>query len=159
MYTAGSLDIAKANLAVSATGVNKPFDGTTLANVILADNRITGDVLSFTNTANFFDSAIGTSKQIDVLGINVTGADASNYNLVNATAIAFADITAATVVPPPPPPTATNSATEEANRTESDVIDKTQNLELVLLPVKITLPSEEEYVVTTNTVGKELSCK
>ena len=162
-FTAGNLNIAKANLAVSATGVNKPFDGTTLANVILADNRITGDVLSFTNTANFFDSAVGTGKQIDVLGINISGADAGNYNLVNATAIAFADITAATVIPPPTAPTTapttTNSVTEEANQAESDVIDKTQNLELVLLPVKITLPSADEYVVTTDTAGKELSCK
>ena len=125
----------------------------------MADNRITGDVLSFTNTANFFDSAVGTGKQIDVLGINISGADAGNYNLVNATAIAYADITAATVIPPTTAPTTTNSVTEEANQAESDVIDKTQNLELVLLPVKITLPSADEYVVTTDTAGKELSCK
>ena len=40
-----------------------------------------------------------------------------------------------------------------------DVIDKTQNLEMVLLPVKVKLPKEDEYELSTGNAAKELSCK
>src|SRR4029077_564657 len=43
-------DITARALAVSATGVNKVYDGTTNATVTLTDNRVAGDSLSTTYT-------------------------------------------------------------------------------------------------------------
>ena len=42
--------INHAPLTVSATGVNKTYDGTNVATVTLSDDRITGDVLTATDT-------------------------------------------------------------------------------------------------------------
>ena len=158
-FTNGSLVIGQANLTVTATGINRVFDGTTAANVNLASaGVILGDIINLAfASANFLDASVGTGKQIDVLGINISGADAGNYNLVNASAIALADITSNA---PPPPPTTSINGKGESDRTKADVVEKTQDLELVLLPVKIKLPTEEEYIVSTGvTDGKELSCK
>ncbi len=156
----GSLTVSPAPLNVTATGINKAFDGTTLANVLLADNRLAGDLLSFTYTANFFDSAIGTGKQIDVIGITLSGADAGNYSLDTTNAIAFADITGTTaaISPLPTAPTS-NNGLDESDRTKADTLDKALDLELVLLPVKIKLPTEDEYIIATGASGKELTCK
>jgi alpha-tubulin suppressor-like RCC1 family protein len=80
-------------LTISATGVNKVYDGTTAATVTLSDNRISGD--SFTDgytTAAFADKNVGTAKPVSVSGIGIGGADAGNYTF-NTTASATADIT------------------------------------------------------------------
>jgi trimeric autotransporter adhesin len=88
--------INKANLTVSATAANKVYDGTSSATASLTDNRVAGDNLSETYTgANFADKNAATGKQVTVSGISVSGTDAGNYNLVNPTASATADITPA----------------------------------------------------------------
>ena len=83
-------EITPAPLFVNAQGINKLFDGTTVAQVTLSDNRIAGDNLTITNSsANFADAEVGTNKQIDVLGIAISGGDAGNYELQNTETIAF----------------------------------------------------------------------
>ena len=87
-------DITARALVVSAAGQNRVYDGTVVAGVTLADNRVAGDVLTLSNTAaTFADKNAGTAKTVNVTGINVTGADAGNYTF-NTTAATTADITA-----------------------------------------------------------------
>ena len=87
-------DITARALTVTATGVNKVYDGTTTATVTLSDNRVAGDVLadSYT-TASFADKNVGTGKTVTVSGITISGTDAGNYTF-NTTATTTADITA-----------------------------------------------------------------
>jgi hypothetical protein len=88
-------DITKATLAVTASGVNKIYDGTTNTTVTLSDNRLAGDVLTTGYTAaSFADKNVGSNKTVNVSGISVTGADSGNYAF-NTTAAATANITAA----------------------------------------------------------------
>ncbi len=80
-------------LTVSATGVNKVYDGTTNATVTLTDNRIAGDSFSDTyTTAYFADANVGSNKTVTVNGIGISGIDATNYN-ANTTATTTANIT------------------------------------------------------------------
>jgi hypothetical protein len=85
-------------LTVSATGVSKQYDGLTAASVTLTDDRLTGDVFTDSYTsASFANKNVGTGKTVSVTGISISGADASNYSLVNAAATASADITVRTL--------------------------------------------------------------
>ncbi|HET9544155.1 MAG TPA: YDG domain-containing protein [Gaiellaceae bacterium] len=89
---ATTADITPRALVVTATGVDKVYDGTTAATVTLADDRVSGDELDVSYaTAAFADAGAGTGKVIDVGGISVTGADAGNYTH-NTSAVATADI-------------------------------------------------------------------
>src|SRR5262249_18671209 len=98
-YTAPTTASTTANitaraLTVSATGLNKVYDGTTNATVTLSDNRISGDSLTNTYTkASFADKNVGTAKSVNVSGISLSGTDASNYT-TNSTPSAATDITA-----------------------------------------------------------------
>jgi hypothetical protein len=78
-------------LTVSATGVNKTYDGSTAAQVTLTDNRIAGDSLAVSSVDNFIDPSAGTGKYITVADISLSGADAHNY-MVNGNAATFANI-------------------------------------------------------------------
>ena len=83
------------DLTVTATGVNKAYDGTTTATVTLASaDIVSGDtvVLSYT-AANFATPNVGTGKTVNVSGISISGAQAGNYNLLNTTAVTTANIT------------------------------------------------------------------
>ncbi|MDQ2821409.1 MAG: YDG domain-containing protein, partial [Pseudomonadota bacterium] len=87
-------DITARALAVSATGINRVYDGSTAASVTLADNRVAGDSLILGNrAATFADKNAGAGKTISVSGIAISGADAANYT-ANGTATTSADITA-----------------------------------------------------------------
>src|SRR5205823_6541655 len=56
-------------LTVSATGVDKVYDGSTAATVTLSDNRVSGDVLADSYTsATFADKNVGTAKPASVSG-------------------------------------------------------------------------------------------
>src|SRR5207245_1828284 len=86
--------INQAPLTVSATGVNKVYDGTTTATVTLSDNRVSGDVFADSYTsASFADKNVGTGKTVSVSGISISGTDAGNYTF-NSTAATTANITA-----------------------------------------------------------------
>src|SRR5204862_235982 len=81
-------------LAVSATGVNRAYDGMTSATVTLSDNRVAGDSLSTTyGSASFVDKNVGTAKTVSVSAIAISGADAANYT-ANTTASTTENITA-----------------------------------------------------------------
>ena len=103
-YTVNSTASAAASitpyaLTITATGVNKLYDGTTTASVTLADNRITSDVLTDGYaSASFTDSAAGLDKPVSVAGITLSGADAGNYTF-NTTASTTASITVGSTVP------------------------------------------------------------
>jgi hypothetical protein len=84
-------DITARELLVSATGIDKVYDGTTTASVTLLDNRVSGDSLSLTSTNAFIDENAGSGKYINVSAIALGGTDAGNY-FVNQTSGAFATI-------------------------------------------------------------------
>ncbi len=80
-------------LTVTATGVNKVYDGTTTATVTLADNRLAGDNITVSySSAAFVTADVGTGKTVNVAGISISGADAGKYTLGNSTATTTADI-------------------------------------------------------------------
>jgi gliding motility-associated-like protein len=88
------LTVNKRSLTVTATGNNKVYDGNLTSTVNLSDNRILGDQLSASYSfAIFDDKNVGTSRNIAVFGINITGVNAGNYT-VNATTNTTASITA-----------------------------------------------------------------
>ena len=98
-YTVGSVSVTPASLTVAATADNKPYDGTVAAVAHLATNAVNGDnVIPAYTSAVFADKNIGTGKTVTVSGISITGADIANYNLVNTTASAKADITSGNAV-------------------------------------------------------------
>jgi hypothetical protein len=91
-------DITERTLIVSATGVDKAYDGTTNATVNLSDDRVSGDSLTIAYTAAFEDPNVGTGKPVDVTGISITGGmDQNNYILGNTTTNTTANITPASV--------------------------------------------------------------
>jgi hypothetical protein len=92
-YVNGVLTINPKTLTVTATGIDKVYDGTTTATVTLTDNRLPGDNItdSYT-TASFENAAIGIGKTVYVSGISISGVDAGNYILGNTTATTTANI-------------------------------------------------------------------
>ncbi len=86
-----SADILLRALTISATGNNKVYDGLTTDTVTLGDNRVVGDVLTASYTANFADKNVGIGKTVSVTGIGLTGTDSSNYTF-NTTASTSANI-------------------------------------------------------------------
>ena len=95
-YVTNALTVGQKTLTVSATGIDRGYDGTTNATVTLHDNRVSGDALTVSYTAAYFaDKAVGTGKPVSVLGISMTGCAAANYTLGNTTASTTANITAA----------------------------------------------------------------
>jgi hypothetical protein len=85
--------INKADLTVTATGVNKVYDGSTVAAVVYGDNRVAGDVVGVSGSATFADKNAGVGKAVGVNGIALGGTDAGNYTLLNTTASTTASIT------------------------------------------------------------------
>jgi hypothetical protein len=98
-YTVNSSHTAKASitprgLTVSASGVNKVYDGTNAATVNLSTDKLNGDdVTAAYASASFADKNVGNGKAVSVSGISISGADAGNYNLLNTAANTTADIT------------------------------------------------------------------
>ena len=87
-------DISPASLTVSASGINKVYDGTVNANVTLSSNQIAGDLLVLSkSSANFANKMVANGKAISVGGIAISGVDAGNYDLQNTSASTSADIT------------------------------------------------------------------
>jgi trimeric autotransporter adhesin len=86
--------ITPRDLTVTATADNKVYDGSTTAVAHLSDDRVAGDVFTTNYTStNFSNQNVGTGKPVSVSGISITGTDAGNYNLLNTSASATADIT------------------------------------------------------------------
>ncbi len=99
--TSTTANITARSLTITATGVNKVYDGTTAATVSLSDNRASGDVFTDAYTsAAFADKNVGSAKTVTVNGVSISGADAANYS-AKTPGSASADITskAASVTP------------------------------------------------------------
>jgi hypothetical protein len=81
--TGNNAVIISRELIVSATGIDKFFDGNTTADVLLSTDKISGDnVTSSFASANFADFNAGTWS-VSVTGISISGTDANNYTLTN----------------------------------------------------------------------------
>jgi len=86
-------DIARRVLNVNALGLNKTYDGSDAANVVLGDDRVSGDSLAISaGSAAFADKNAGSGKAIAVTGITMNGGDAANYTLASTAAASSADI-------------------------------------------------------------------
>ena len=107
--------VSKAITAASITSVtgitaeNKVYDGNTSATLNTSTAGFTGkfgsDVLNVSAaTGAFIDAAVGIKKQVNITGIALGGANASDYVLTSTTASATADITAGTTTPTPVTP-------------------------------------------------------
>ena len=93
----GIVSITQKPLTVTATADGKVYDGTADATGSLSLAGIVGsDDVSASGTFAFADTNAGTSKTVDVTGITLSGAKASNYS-VSATTTATATITKATM--------------------------------------------------------------
>jgi hypothetical protein len=87
-------DITAALIRVTASGIDKQYDGTTAAQVNLASNGlVSGDNVSFSGySANFSQANVGNGLPVTVTGIGLSGADAGNYTLFNSNANTTASI-------------------------------------------------------------------
>lgn len=81
--TSATASITPRSLVVTAAGGSRVYDGTIVANVTLADNRVSGDSLTLTADASYNDKNVGAAKPVSVAGISMTGIDAGNYTLAN----------------------------------------------------------------------------
>jgi len=96
-----TLTLTPRSLTVSATGVNKTFDGTSNATVVLSDNRVAGDVVADTYaSAIFAGTNVSNNVLVTVTGIAISGPAATNYSLANTSAT-----TTASILPALPPVT------------------------------------------------------
>ncbi len=86
-------DITKKTLTVTVSAANKVYDGNTDAVVTFSDNRLTGDLITITGTANFSSKTVANTKLVTVTGLTVTGTDAVNYVLATTVATTTANIT------------------------------------------------------------------
>ena len=87
--------ITARSLTVTASGIDKVYDGTTTATVTVSDNRIAGDVFTaIYSSASFSNKNVGANKTVTVSGVAISGAEAGNYALSSTTASTTASITA-----------------------------------------------------------------
>ena len=71
-------------ITASATNASMVYNGTVYGNVKLSiAGLISGDAVSYSDTAIFPKKNVGTYNSINVVGITVTGTDAGNYTLNN----------------------------------------------------------------------------
>jgi uncharacterized protein YjdB len=88
----GSFVIGKRTLTATATAADKVYDATTTATVTLTPGNVVGtETVSLTAEGAFADANVGTSKTVSLVNIQLSGANAGNYNPPAA-----ADITAPT---------------------------------------------------------------
>ena len=86
-------DITAKGLTVLAVGQNKVYDGSTTDAVSLSSMGVVkGDNLLFAGNGAFVDANAGTTKNVNVTGISLTGNDASNYILNSTTTSTTANI-------------------------------------------------------------------
>ena len=93
-------DINVKDVSVNVNVADKEYDGTTIASFNIDSNGeiITGDDVSISSgTANFDDKNVGQNKAVSFGDLNISGSDASNYNITIANTDASADINAKTI--------------------------------------------------------------
>ncbi len=91
-------DITLRTLNAAFTANDKIYDGLTTTTGSVADDRVTGDVLTINNGGiNFTDKNVGVAKNVTASGLSLSGTGASNYVLAGTTANDTADITVRTI--------------------------------------------------------------
>ena len=101
-------DIARATIsATGIRGVNKTYDGTTVAPLDVSQaifvGAVSGDLLQVSAASGqFIDANPGQAKAITITGLQLGGIDAQNYVLSNDKAFATADVNAPFNRPLPP---------------------------------------------------------
>jgi filamentous hemagglutinin family protein len=90
-------EIARRMLVIGAAGVDKVYDGSMEASVLLGDDRIAGDQLTLSSHAGFADRNVGAAKLVSVGDIVLGGVDADNYKLSSTSAVTTAAITPRTL--------------------------------------------------------------
>ncbi|MCC6912551.1 MAG: autotransporter-associated beta strand repeat-containing protein, partial [Rhodospirillaceae bacterium] len=98
----GSVAVTKAALTFSGISVNaKVYDRTATASINVGTLSLSGvigaDAVAVDASgaaAAFADKNVGAAKTVTISGLNLTGADAANYELGTSSTIATADITA-----------------------------------------------------------------
>ena len=94
-YNNGSLTVNPKPLTITAIGNNKNYDGTTTAYLTTTgDNRVPGDLLTITATANFSTRNVGTHITVTITLWSLSGPAAGNYvvNYGTSTTTVYADI-------------------------------------------------------------------
>ncbi|NQV31858.1 MAG: hypothetical protein HQ515_04145, partial [Phycisphaeraceae bacterium] len=94
-FTGGTqtVDITAKSLTAVYTASNKPYDGTTDAEVSGGSGDvIEGDLITFSESAAFADESMGTDKTVYISDITLGGDDSLNYSLASRVATAAADI-------------------------------------------------------------------
>jgi len=92
------LVVGPAILSVAALGIDKEYNDSLSADVMLSDNRIAGDILTLSyGAANFDNKNFGNNKEVGVNGINIAGSDAENY-IFNTATVTTANIFKAPLV-------------------------------------------------------------
>ncbi|WP_299770587.1 YDG domain-containing protein [uncultured Pseudoteredinibacter sp.] len=93
-------DINVKDVSVNVSVADKEYDGTAIASFNIDSNGeiIVGDDVSISSgTANFDDKDVGQNKAVSFGDLNISGNDASNYNITIANTDASADINAKTI--------------------------------------------------------------
>jgi filamentous hemagglutinin family protein len=85
-------DVTARTLVLGYTGDGKKFDGTPRAGVIVTDNRVAGDSLTFDVNAHYPDFTVGDNREVLIDGVTLSGADAGNYVIANPTGSTTANI-------------------------------------------------------------------
>ena len=88
-----TVNISPRMLTATVTAMDRVYDGTTLASVVLSDDRIAGDVLTLgAGAANYADRNAGSGIAVNVTGLSLAGADAGNYVLGASSLLTAANI-------------------------------------------------------------------
>lgn len=90
----GGGSIAPKTIQVTATGIDKVYDGNSQAQARLASSDlIPGDVVTLTGTGQFGSKNVGTAKPVTITGIASDSSDAANYRIGNTSVTTTANIT------------------------------------------------------------------
>ncbi|TWT98970.1 YDG domain-containing protein [Neorhodopirellula pilleata] len=96
--TGGMLTVNQKQITTPLVIDNKEYDGTTNASfTATANGAIVGDIMNIGGTATFTDKNVDAGKTVNIVGLELTGTDASNYTLANTTDTSTADITAKSI--------------------------------------------------------------
>ncbi len=93
----GTLTVNQKTLTYSGSASDKIYDG--LTSVLLshsASGIVAGDLIAIGGSGTFADKNVGIGKSVAISGVNLSGADATNYTIAG-TAASTADITARSV--------------------------------------------------------------
>jgi len=137
-------------LTISATGVNRAYNGTTLATVALSDNGFIGDNITPTyGSASFASKNVSNGIAISVTGITLGGTDASNY-IGNYTASTTANITPALLTV-----SGLSGTNRTYNGTTMDALSGTAVLNGLVAGETLTLGNKADGTLASANAGSE----